>query len=316
MEYLIFVMFVLGLIIIIKGGDIFVDAAVLIAKKLQIPELIIGATIVSLGTTFPEIAASVNAALQGQTEFALGNAIGSIDINTGFILAVLILLSNISLDKRIFRKKGLFLIFFVLLLIILSFDNMIQRSDGFILLSMLLLYFYITVKENKNNRVEEYDVEEVLSIDKKENLGKGIFKLILGAILVGVGAHILVENGIKIAEFFAVPPYIISLTLISFGTSLPELVTSIVALVKKHQSMSVGNIIGANILNIGSVIAFSAIVNPITVSNQIIYFDYLVTLILVGLSVGFALLYNGYRKYNGFVLFIIYIIYISLAISR
>ena len=270
--------------------------------------MIIGATIVSLGTTLPEVAASVNAAIQGQTEFALGNAIGSIDINTGFILAILILFSNICIQKKLFWKKGLFLILYMLLLIVLSLDNYISRIDGLILLSMMFFYFYMFISEYKNNPIE------VVEVKHNTSLVKDILMLIIAAILVGLGSHLLVDNGIKIADFFGVPPYIVSLTLISFGTSLPELVTSIIALKKKHHSMSVGNIIGANVLNIGFVVSLTTIVNPIAVSDKIIYFDYSVALLLIVLSVVFALIYNGYRKYNGLVLLSVYILYISITV--
>ncbi|MEJ6950437.1 calcium/sodium antiporter [Natronospora cellulosivora (SeqCode)] len=306
---MVFLLFVLGLVIIIKGGNVFIDAAVVLAKKLQISELIIGATIVSLGTTLPEVAASVNAALQGESQFALGNAIGSIDINTGFVLGILIILSNITINKAVFWKKGLFLIAYMLVLIVLSLDNFISRFDGMILLAMMLIYFYMFINEFKNNPIEtkvEYEEESTLAIV--------VFNLLLGAVLVGFGAHLLVDNGIKIADIFAVPPYIVSLTLISFGTSLPELVTSIIALLKKHQGMSVGNIIGANVLNIGFVVSLTAIVNPIEVSNKILYFDYMVALLLIVLSVAFALKYNGYKKYNGFLMLFIYLVYISVTV--
>ncbi|MFP4661563.1 MAG: calcium/sodium antiporter [Halanaerobiales bacterium] len=304
-----FIIFVLGLVVIIKGGDIFIDSAVIVARKLRVSELIIGATIVSLGTTLPEVAASVNASIQGQSQFALGNAIGSIDINTGFILGVLILLSNISINKSLFRKEGMFLLGFVVLLIVLSMDNLISRVDGIYLLGLLVIYLYISAKAFREHSgvsvVPDNDVElDNISMTKITST------LILGAVLVVVGAQLLVDNGVKIATILGIPSYIISLTMVAFGTSLPELVTSIMALVKKHQSLSVGNIIGANVLNIGLATSLSAMINPITVTDSMLSFDYVITLILVMTSVIFGLIYNGYRKYNGLVLVSIYLMYI------
>lgn len=309
MEYMSFIIFVLGLVVIIKGGDIFIDSAVIVARKLRVSELIIGATIVSLGTTLPEVAASVNASIQGQSQFALGNAIGSIDINTGFILGVLILLSNISINKSLFRKEGMFLLGFVVLLIVLSMDNLISRVDGIYLLGLLVIYLYISAKAFREHSgvsvVPDNDVElDNISMTKITST------LILGAVLVVVGAQLLVDNGVKIATILGIPSYIISLTMVAFGTSLPELVTSIMALVKKHQSLSVGNIIGANVLNIGLATSLSAMINPITVTDSMLSFDYVITLILVMTSVIFGLIYNGYRKYNGLVLVSIYLMYI------
>ncbi|MFP4015707.1 MAG: calcium/sodium antiporter [Halanaerobiales bacterium] len=304
-----FILFILGLVIIIKGGDIFIDSAIIIARKLRVSELIIGATIVSLGTTLPEVAASVNASIQGQSQFALGNAIGSIDINTGFILGVLILLSNISINKSLFRKEGMFLLGFVVLLIVLSMDNLIGRVDGIFLLGLLVIYLYTSAKAFREHSGVSALPDNDVELDNI-SMTRTIFTLIMGAVLLVVGAQLLVDNGVKIATILGIPSYIISLTLVAFGTSLPELVTSIIALIKKHQSLSVGNIIGANVLNIGLATSLSAMVNPITVTDSMLAFDYVITLILVMSSVIFGLIYNGYRKYNGLVLVAIYVMYI------
>lgn len=311
--YLTSFLFIIGLLLILKGGDIFIDSAVLIAGKLGVSHTIIGATIVSLGTTLPEVATSFNAALKGQSQFALGNAIGSINFNTGIILGILIILSNIRIKRTDFQFRGISLLLLTFLLYLLSyFGNQLSTNDGLILLAVLLGYVCFSIWVYRNGKEDLVEKEKEISekAQNKHYLTKEILLLIFGIIMLATGANLLLENGVKIADFLGIPSYIISLTMVAVGTSLPELVTSIIAMLKKHHSLSIGNILGANILNIGLVIALSAIANPIEITSSILSFDLIITIIFVSIFILFGLYYQGFKKYHGVLLISVYLFYL------
>lgn len=303
-------LFILGLVMIIKGGEIFIDSAVVIARKLGVSKMIIGATLVSLGTTLPEIATSVNAAFRDESQFALGNAIGSIDFNTGLVLGVLIIISGVRKVDKNFRMRGKVLLVLMFLLYIFSLTGgIIGRLEGLVLLVVFFLYSWFSYGDYKRERVIPEEEGE------KEGLLKTLLLLVLGAALVVKGADFLVKNGIIIASFLGVPSYIISLTMVAFGTSLPELVTAVAALVKKHHDLSVGNILGANIMNIGLAVSFSSLISPIEVTNSMLHFDLVITIVFVLVSILFGLYYRGFRRYSGAILLAVYVFYVSCIVT-
>ncbi|MFW5999686.1 MAG: calcium/sodium antiporter [Halanaerobiaceae bacterium] len=302
-------LFIVGLVMIIKGGDIFIDSAVVIAYILGVSKMIIGATLVSLGTTLPEIATSVNASFRGESQFALGNAIGSIDFNTGLVLGILIIISGVRKVDKDFKMRGKMLLLLMFFLYIFSLTGgIIGRLEGLVLLIAFFFYSWFSYGNYKRERkFTEKNVE-------KSRLSKSLFFLSMGALLVVKGADFLVTNGILIADFLGVPSYLISLTIVAFGTSLPELVTAVAALVKKHHDLSVGNILGANIMNIGLAVSFSALISPIEVTGTILRFDLVITAVFVLISILFGLYYSGFRRYSGVVLLAVYVFYVSCLI--
>ena len=254
------VLFILGLVMLIKGGDWFVDGSVGIAHRFHLPELLIGATVVSIGTTLPEVMVSSIAAVQGTGSMSYGNAVGSIICNTALIAALTIAIRPSAVDRKSLRTPVCF--FFAVAAVYVAaayFTREFTRPLGILLLGCFLAYMIVTVLEAFRNpeRVEDEAAES-----KDAPLWKHALLLILGAVLIAVGAKLLVDNGQIIAEGLGVPSAVIALTFVALGTSLPELVTAITALVKGHSALSLGNIIGANIFNIVLVCGLSMTISP------------------------------------------------------
>ena len=264
-------LFLVGFILITKGADIFIDCAVDIGKKANISEMILGATIVSFATTLPELTVSTFASIDGHTTMSLGNAVGSIICNTGLVLGLVAFISPFKVDKNMFLSKSTILIISVILLLILGLDGNITRLDGIILLLMFSIYMYTNYKSVANDNMNSRKSKSKSSISEWI---KVLVVFVIGLLMMVLGSRLLVDNGAIIAESVGIPQAVISLTVIALGTSLPELVSSIAAIRKKHHAISVGNILGANILNITSVIALSSIPNSIPILSQNVNIDF------------------------------------------
>lgn len=265
------VLFIIGLVLLIFCGDWFVDGATGIARKFHIPELIIGATVVSIGTTLPEVMVSADAAIKGQGATAYGNAIGSIICNTALILAITIAVKPSKVDKKSLKTPVIF--FFVAALIYVLNAYIFKRfslASGIVLLSVFVIYMIYTVITTKKRMTQEVKTtepaEENQNEEEKEKKEKPVWQnillLVVGAIGIAFGANLLVDNGVIIAGAMGVPESVIALTMIALGTSLPELVTAITSLVKGHGSLSLGNIIGANFFNLVLVSGISTTLSP------------------------------------------------------
>lgn len=266
-------LFLLGFILITKGADIFINNTVEIGKKTNISELILGATIVSFATTLPELTVSLFASLDGHTTMSMGNAVGSIICNTGLILGLVAFISPFRVDKDMFFSKSLLLIVSVIALLLLGADGLITKGDALILTAILVVFmvnnYQSVIKGNRSN----VDKRSKEILKKSEVFKIGVF-FILGLVMMVVGSRLLIESGVEIASIIGIPQGVISLTVIALGTSLPELVSCLTAIRKKHHAISVGNVLGANILNIVSVISLSALPNDIPVLSQNIGIDF------------------------------------------
>ena len=312
-------LFCIGLVMLIKGGDWFVDGAVGVAHRYKLPEILIGATIVSIGTTIPEVMVSSIAAAAGQSQTAYGNAIGSCICNTALIAAVTIAAKSVQdIDAKAFRTP---IIFFFLAAVFYSAvaytSGVFSRLIGILLLAFFVVYMVITVRQAINNRVVT-DSEDAGEEEEKP-LWKNLVLLIGGAAIIAVGANLLVDNGQIIAMGLGVPESVIALTFIALGTSLPELVTAITSLLKGHSSLSLGNIIGANLFNLVFVSGMAITINPFSIpsekliagQNASLVVDIPVmfaTMILMTLP---ALLTKKLRRCHGIILLLIYFSYIA-----
>ncbi|MCI7805818.1 MAG: calcium/sodium antiporter [Spirochaetales bacterium] len=312
-------LFCIGLVMLIKGGDWFVDGAVGVAHRYKLPEILIGATIVSIGTTIPEVMVSSIAAAAGQSQTAYGNAIGSCICNTALIAAVTIAAKSVQdIDAKAFRTP---IIFFFLAAVFYSAvaytSGVFSRLIGILLLAFFVVYMVITVRQAINNRVVT-DSEDAGEEEEKP-LWKNLVLLIGGAAIIAVGANLLVDNGQIIAMGLGVPESVIALTFIALGTSLPELVTAITSLLKGHSSLSLGNIIGANLFNLVFVSGMAITINPFSIpsekliagQNASLVVDIPVmfaTMILMTLP---ALLTKKLRRWQGIILLLIYFSYIA-----
>lgn len=256
-------LFILGLVLLIKGGDWFVDGSSDLARRFHVPELIIGATVVSIGTTLPEVLVSATGALSGHSEIAYGNAIGSIICNTALISAITFAIRPCTVDRRTFRTPVVFFfaaaVFYALNAYI---DRYFTRLAGIALLLVFAFYIGYTVWSGKRHGFGKEDRAE----DYKDSpLWKTMLMLVAGAAVIAVGARLLVDNGTKIAHAMGVPETVIALTFVALGTSLPELVTAITALRKGHSALSLGNIVGANLFNLVLVSGLSTTLSPFAV---------------------------------------------------
>ncbi len=291
MEYGPFFWFILGLILIIKGSDWFVEGAVWIARALKVSDIMIGATLVSLCTTLPEAMVSTNSALKGNTDMAMGNVLGSIAFNSGVVLAMILIFTQpkIRYGKNL-KQNAKELLFFIALVFFLGLVfGEIHRWAGILLLVFLGLYLLRNVVEARRIQREERLERGIGGREKAQKVQGGTKEILhsllifaLGLGMTVLGADLLVNNGEIIAQVLGVPDLIIGLTMTSVGTSLPELVTAISAIRKKAQDLSVGNIMGANILNIILVIGVMATLEPVAMNQNILRFHLPFALFITG----------------------------------
>ena len=259
------ILFLFGLLCLIKGGDWFVDGASALARQFHLPELLIGATVVSIGTTLPEVMVSTTSALTGHGEIAYGNAIGSVICNSALIAAIPIVAKPGKVDPKSLRTPVLF--FFVAAAFyagVAYTTGSFTRPVGIILLAMFVAYIVCNVMAMKNASAPEEEEEP----EENASFAKELGLLAVGAVLIAVGADLLVDNGILIAQALGVPESVIALTFVALGTSLPELVTAITSLAKGHGALSLGNVIGANVFNLVLVSGVSVTLAPFTIPQN------------------------------------------------
>lgn len=257
-------LFALGLVLLIKGGDWFVDGASGIAHRFGVPELLIGATVVSIGTTLPEVMVSATSALGGHGEMAYGNAVGSVICNTALIAAITVAVRPSKVERKSFLTPVVF--FFVaasIYLYVAYSTGEFTRLVGVALLAIFVLYMILLVRQALR-APKVFDREE----PPTGSLGKDLALLVAGAVLIAFGADLLVDNGTLIAQALGVPESVIALTFVALGTSLPELVTAVTSLIKGHGALSLGNIIGANLFNLVLVSGLSVTLAPFSIPAE------------------------------------------------
>lgn len=279
-------LFIVGLALLIKGGDWFVDGATGIAERFHVPELLIGATVVSIGTTLPEVMVSANSALSGHGEIAYGNALGSIICNTALIAAITVAVKPGKVDKKTLRVPvGFFFTAMIIYAIGAYGMGTFSRPLGIILLIIFAIYMFILIRQAldemkkpanekpANGKSADVNTGDDSAADKNTDtelkekeepkpLWKEILLLIIGAAFIAEGADLLVDNGTLIAQAMGVPEAVIALTFVALGTSLPELVTAITSLAKGHGALSLGNVCGANLFNLVLVSGLSITLSP------------------------------------------------------
>lgn len=309
------ILFLLGLVLLIFGGDWFVDGASGLAHRFKIPEIIVGATVVSIGTTLPEVMVSATSAVKGLGAMSYGNAIGSIICNTALILALSIAIRPAPVDRKSLRTPTIF--FFVSAIFYMLVSYLTGRFDrwmGIVLLVIFVIYMILTVRQGFKNP----DLNEPMEV-KQWPLWREILFLILGAAMIAVGARLLVDNGTKLAAMLGVPDSVIALTFVALGTSLPELVTAIVSLAKGHAALSLGNIVGANLFNLVLVSGMAITIRPFDVPVEKLFLghnaSFIIDLPLMFLVMAFvtipALIRGKLSRFQGIILLIIYASYVT-----
>lgn len=308
-------LFLLGFVLLIKGGDWFVDGAAGIAHRFHLPELLIGATVVSIGTTLPEVMVSSQAAAAGNAGISYGNAIGSIICNTSLIAALTVAIkpgkvkrSSLMLPSAFFA--GAAIVYSAIAYTVGGFT----RLMGIGFLAVFVVYIIVSVLQMKKHP-EMADGESEEEETKERPLWLELVLLVVGAAVIAVGANLLVNNGTKIAQWLGVPDSVIGLTMVALGTSLPELITAITSLMKGHGALSLGNVIGANLFNIILVSGMAITISPFRIPaektiagmNASLVVDVPLMLIVMAILVIPALIKQKLSRWQGILLLLLYV---------
>lgn len=320
-----YILLIIGFVLLIKGADIFVDGASKVAKKFGIPAVIVGLTIVSIGTSAPELAVSIIASLKGANEITMGNILGSNIFNTLMVLGITSIIMPIVIKKSTIRKDFLVSIIVAILLLVLTFGNIIwggnpqiSRLSGIILLILCVAYILSLIIATKNSNKLDNNIEN--EEPKEEiNILTCIIKILVGIIGVVFGGQMVVNSATAIATAFGMSQKLIGLTIVAVGTSLPELVTSMMAAIKGENDIALGNVLGSNIFNMLLILGTASTISPIAVAPQL-GID-LIFLIVVTLILG-AFIFTGKNgesklsKKEGIILVLIYVAYVVYIIMR
>ena len=297
-----------GLLLLFVSGKFLVDSSVAVSRRLKIPRMIIGLTVVAFGTSAPELLVSLQAAFSGYPEIAMGNVVGSNISNILLVLAITALIYPIPVPASSVKRDWPVLMLVSLVLFVISFNGSITRLEGGILVTLLAGYILMSVLRSRGMGKQEQLVEE----------GPVMKWWVAGVILLGscvglaFGADLLVDNVALIAEEMGISKRVVSITMVAVGTSIPEVATSVIAALKKETEISVGNIIGSNIMNILSVLGFTSLVSPITVSQEIVGFDipWMLGVTVLMLLLMLPAARSRITRWEGSFMIIIYLLYI------
>ena len=295
--FTVLLLFAAGLIFIIKGGDWFVDAATWIAEAFGIPKFIVGATVVSFATTLPEMLVSVFAALEGNADIAVGNAVGSVTANTGLIMCLSLVCMPCLMTRKQFGFKASLLLATIAVLFAFTRNGQLSVAQSFV----ILLFFAAFLAENRPQMTGKA-------------LACNLLGFVLGAATIVLGAQLLIDNGSALAKMIGVPDSIIAATMIAIGTSLPELVTTLTAIRKKESSLSVGNIIGANIMDLTLIMPLCSLIQgrAMLVERQGMLLDIPACLIVTSAALVPALISGRFKRWTGFLIGGLYIAYLAV----
>jgi cation:H+ antiporter len=268
---------IFGLIVLIIGGNLLLKSAVSISMKFGIPRLLIGMTVVSLATSAPELIVSIKSAVKGSPDLAISNVLGSNIANLGLVLGITILFSPINISKSVYKKEWPIMMFSALYFLIVILDGVITKIEGGILVCFLIITIISLIKLRDKNEVED-------QLKNEDSIIKSIIILFFGGLFLFYGSEWFIDGAIQLANSFGISERIIGITVVSVGTSIPELVTSLVAVFNKEKSISLGNLLGSNIFNVFAVLGITSLVTPLSVLDQnIIDFDIYVMLFFAAL---------------------------------
>ena len=307
---------IIGFALLIKGADFLVDGASNVAKKFHIPEIIIGLTIVSMGTSMPELFVSATSALNGSADMAIGNIVGSNICNLLLILGLSAFIKPVIFQRETrLIEIPICLIVTIIFIIFCNTDGTISKVEGIILIVLFLLFIiYTIIMSKKGNKFDGTEESNELKVqDKPISITKNILFIIIGIIGLKIGGDLTVDNATNIARMFNISEKIIGLTILAVGTSLPELVTSVTAAIKGNSDIAIGNIVGSNIFNILFIIGVSAIITPLAYN-----FTYNIQMvILIAATIILALFpaippKNEMSRMNGLIYFILYLVYLAI----
>ncbi|MAC92115.1 MAG: hypothetical protein CMC01_00140 [Flavobacteriaceae bacterium] len=306
-----FIAIFIGLVLLIKGGELLFDGSIAFSLKLNIPKFIVGMTVVSIATSAPEFIVSIQAAIMGHPDLALGNVIGSNLANIALVLGIIIIVTPIKVDKLFYKNDWPVMMIVTLIFIFLvSKDNYLGKNDGIILLLFLVFYFgYLFVFQR--NRIDD---SEINSFTTNFPFFKILSLMFFGSFFLWLGSEVLIKGAVNLASQIGISERIISVSVIAFGTSIPELSTSIIAIINKEKGISIGNLIGSNIIDMLGVIGITVILAPITNLDQEFINNDLIWMISVAFILLPLLFLNKkleFGRIEGIILIVVYVVFIS-----
>lgn len=325
-----YILFVVGLVLLLGGGELLVKGAAGLAIRLKVSPLVIGVTVVSLGTSAPELLVSVKAAVDGFPAISIGNVIGSNIANLGLVMGLVAMIMPMTFTRSAIRLDWPVMISATLLFYLMAFDGVIQRYEGVLLLILFLLYVTYSIVQSRNATkkaqkilddealfVDDLPEEEFedLKVDPKTPVWKLLGMVVLGSGGLVLGANWFLDGAIDLARILGVSEHVISVTLIAFGTSVPELATSAIAAFRKQSDISVGNLIGSNSFNILSILGITALVRDIPVGEELLNMDFLWMIGIAVLVFPFLLIGKKIYRLEGLVLILAYAAYIYFVLS-
>lgn len=308
-----------GIVILVIGGELLVQSAISLNNKFKLSPLLIGTTVVSFGTSAPELIVSIQAMLNGNSSVAVGNVVGSNIANLGLVLGFVILLKPLTINWRKYLLSYLIMFFSAALFWVFSHDGNIDKFEGLFPLFGLLVFLFLSIRYMKilykNDRSL---VRDELTPELKTNLNTKwmLIYFVLGSIGLALGSELLVQNAVLVATEFGVSEFVIGLSIVALGTSLPELITSLVAIYKGENSISIGNLIGSNIFNVFAVIGASSLIGDMPVSQDVFHFDLIVMLLFVLFAGYLIFILKKMSRIHGVILLITYVLYIVYSISN
>ena len=301
-----------GFLLLVIGGEFIVRSSVAISLKFKISKLVIGMTVVAFATSLPELIVSINAALSNSPAIAINNVIGSNIANIALVLSIISILSFIKVDKNFYRQDWPIMFGFSILLTLFCLtDLVLNQVEGAILVLSLLFFIYYSLKKS-NNKLNVDDVDDKLVSTSNTKI---IIWLLISSVSLYFGAEFLVNGAVNFAKQINISEAVISVSIVAIGTSIPELAASLIAIAKKEKGISVGNLIGSNIFNIGSVLGITAIIKPIQIAQEIIERDIIWMLFFTLLLLFMVILprRNDLGKLKGFFMLLLYFVFITLA---
>ena len=308
------VLIFLGFFLLVIGGEFIVRASVALSLRFNISKFVIGMTVVSFATSLPELIVSINAALNNSPSIAINNVVGSNIANIGLVLALIALLSNISVNEKSFRRDWSWMFFLsIMLWLFIITDNELNGFEGFLLIALLVNFIYKVLKNSDSIELLN-DVDDKLKLTSNFKI---LIWLFISSLTLYYGAEFLVDGAVKFANQINISEAVISVSIVAIGTSIPELAASLVAIAKNEKSISVGNLIGSNIFNIGSVLGITAMIKDIPIADEIIQRDIIWMMVFTVLIMLLSVLpeKNKISKYKGLIMLIGYFVFIFLAFA-
>lgn len=310
---MIYLLFVVGLALLLAGGEVLVRGAVGLAVKINVSKLVIGVTIVSLGTSAPELLVSLKAALDGFPAISIGNVVGSNIANLGLVMGAVAIVFPLALDRNAIFLDWPVMMSASMLFYLMAYDGLIQNYEGALLLLLLVLYVVYSVLKSRKQMKKGAEIAtgvEDLKPDPEISVWKLLAMVVLGSLGLMFGAQWFLDGAIEIADYFNVSEHVIAVTLVAFGTSVPELATSAIAAFKKQSDISVGNLIGSNSFNILGIIGITTLVKEIPVSLNVLEGDMLWMMGVAALILPFMLVSKKINRLQGAILLAVYVAYI------